>query len=531
MTAAVMMAAFTPARAQSIHGLAEVQYQTLERTGFRRETWTKTFQTDYARRLPGAVELAARLRFTEQTVAGQRDRLRLPEGSLRLAHRNAGIAAILRPTEARDARGLTLRQQNLSISGYAQKPGLPVLNGSWVRSHVDSSEQVRESATITRSVSSSYTRSGMSLHAGYGDRAIELEPVPRSRLVERHVNAGSLTQFQIGAAPVTLQYDFIQAWADPTGVRPLRSRAHTAGATGSMPISAKTAASLAYTYRRSGTVGQPATLAQDHNGTLAVSYSLAPATVLTTGAGVRSALFGGRTLTERFINAGVAAQAEARPGWRMGAATGRTYAWLPGSPSRATDNLGANTSMRLAEGLDARADVALGVTRNLETAGDSLAPRRETGLTFGAGLAATPLRSVFLDASARRSRTGVSGPFGGPITTAYAATARITPAPRLQLGGGWTLTRGFATRGATVRATVLWSPGASLQATGSYDRSRQRTLAPFLPLAGFQESYTGTVAVALGRAMNAAFRYSETNPGQPSHLRQVSVNLSRRFGR
>ena len=112
------------AAAQTLHGAAELQYQSVERvgSGFTRETWGKTFETDYSRPLPGAVEFASRFRFTEQTVAGQRDRLRVPEGSVRLAHRNFGFSTAYRPSESRDASGLTTRQQNLAVTANAQKP-------------------------------------------------------------------------------------------------------------------------------------------------------------------------------------------------------------------------------------------------------------------------------------------------------------------------------------------------------------------------------------------------------------------------
>ena len=152
--AAVMVAAALalagPAGAQSLRGVGELQYQSVDRIGpgGTRESWVKSFQTDYSRRLPGAIELAARFRFTEQTVVGRPDRLRVPETSVRLAHQNFGLTTAYRPSQTRDAQSLTRSQQNLSLTGYAQKPGLPTLTGTWIRTHVDSSVQSRESATV-----------------------------------------------------------------------------------------------------------------------------------------------------------------------------------------------------------------------------------------------------------------------------------------------------------------------------------------------------------------------------------------------
>ncbi len=535
--AAVAVATALPvagrAEAQVLHGLGEVQYQRVEgvRSGSLRETWIKSFETDYSRRLPGAVDLAARVRFTEQTVVGQPDRLRAPEGTLRLAHRYLGVSSAYRPSNVRDSGGRTTRQQNLTLTGYAQKPGLPSLSGSWVRTHLDSSAQAQGSATVTRSLSAVYTVPKLGLRAGYGDRILEPDGNLGSRLVDKHLNLGSVSQFQLGVAPVSLQYDFTQGWANPSGLRAQRSRAHTASGSGSFQWSPKTASSLIYTYRRAGVVGEPGTLTQDHNGSLTISHALIPAWSVSGGVGVRSAIFGGRTLTERFVTAGTAAQGQARPGWRVGAAAGRTLNWLPGARVRTTDSFSSNTLMRLARGLEVRGDFSASATERPEATVDSIPAGREVGLQFGAGVAATPLRTVFMDASAHRSRAGASPQRGSSTSTSYAASLRLAPSARLHLGGGWSLIRGFGSRGTTVQATAVWSPGSRVQATGSYSRARQEVSNAAVAVTSRQESFAGSLALALARNLNGSVRYSESYRGQPSQIRQVSVNLVRRFGR
>ena len=359
-----VLAVAGPAAAQSLRGVGELQYQSVERVGpgLTRESWIKSFQTDYSRPLPGAVELAARLRFTEQTVVGRPDRLRVPEGSVRFAHRYFGVSTAFSPSTIRNAQGFTRSQQNLTLTGYAQKPGLPTLAGGWIRTHVDSTERSKESATVTRSLSSTYTRPGLALHGGYGDRGLEREIGVGSRTVERHYNLGTVSQFQVRKAPVSLQYDFTESRANPSGVRSQRARGHTAGGTSGFQITPKAATSLAYTYHRSSVIGVAGTLVQEHNGTLSLSYLLLPAVSLGTTGGVRSAQFAGRTVTERFASTSVAAQGRARPGWDVSASAGRTYGWLPGSAVRVADQLAASTAMRLANGLDARATIGLGST-------------------------------------------------------------------------------------------------------------------------------------------------------------------------
>jgi hypothetical protein len=138
VTGAVLQPQTGLASSERLHGQAELEYQSVDRAGVLspRETWVKTFQTDYSNRLPGAVELVSRFRFSEQTVVGQPDRLRTPEASLRFAHRYFGFLSSYRPTDTRDSGGLTTRQQTLSLTGNAQLPGLPRLAGSWVRNHL-----------------------------------------------------------------------------------------------------------------------------------------------------------------------------------------------------------------------------------------------------------------------------------------------------------------------------------------------------------------------------------------------------------
>ncbi len=533
MAIAAAPAAIGRADAQTLRGMGELQYQSVERvgSGVIRETWIKTFETDYSRRLPGAVELSSRFRFTEQSIVNQRDRLRVPEGSLRLAHRNFGASTAYRPTETRDALGLTSRQQSLTLNGYAQKQGLPSLTGSWVRSHLDPNAQARGTATISRNLGAIYNVRSLGLRAGYGDRILDPDGSLSARLVEKHLNLGSVSQFRLGRAPVSFQYDFTQGWADPSGTRAQRSRAHTTGATSSYQFTSKTSSSLGYTYRRSGVVGVPGSLAEDHNGALSVSHTLTPAFSASSGAGVRSAAFGGRTLTERFVTAGVSAHGQARPGWSVGAAAGRTYNWLPGSSARTSDNFGSNTTMRLARGLNVRADFSLSASERATGSPNSIGPGREVGLQFGAGITAQPLRTIHIDANAHRSRAGAATLRGSPTSTAYSASLRLTPSARLQMGGGWSLTRGFGSRGSTAQTTLLWSPGARLQLSGSYNRARQNVTGPIAPVATLQESFSGSVATALRRDLNASFRYSESGRGQPTHVRQVGVTLVQRFGR
>ncbi|HEY3215292.1 MAG TPA: hypothetical protein VGK93_02240 [Candidatus Eisenbacteria bacterium] len=519
-----------PASAQKLYGAAEVNYNSVDRVGPAAplESWVKTFRVNYAERLRGDIDLSSQFQFSEQTIVGRPDRLRNPQGSLRLAHRYWGVSSAYQPSETRDARSLTTRQQSLSLTGYAQKPGLPNLAGSWIRNHVDPTQQSLESATITRGLSSVYTLPNLGLRAAYGDRFSELPVDPRPRMVENHLNLGATTQFQVGRAPVGLRYDFGQTRANPTSIREQRSRVHTAGANSSYPFSPRTSSTLSYTYRRTDNSSGGALL-EDHNGALSLGHTLSRAVQVSAGGGVRSVTFAGRDQTESFVAGSASAQGEARAGWRMAAAASRSYNWLPGISARPVDSFQSSTTMRLARGLDARGDLTLSAARAPDGADTTNAVRRRA-LQAGAGVTANPLRTVYLDAAIHRSRAGEFFLRGGVAATSYTANLRLTPSPRLSLSGAWGLNRGSGSTGTTAQASAQWVLGSSFQASGAYTRARQEMSGPGAS-PPVQESYSGSVAMALGWDLRAAVRYSESNPGQASEVRLLSASMSRNFGR
>ncbi len=528
---AVGLSIAAPASGQRLHGSAELSYQNVDRVGPAAplESWAKTFRINYANRLRGDIDFSSQFQFSEQTIVGRPDRLRNPQGSLRLAHRYWGLSSAYQPSETRDTRSLTTRQQSLSLTGYAQKPGLPSLSGSWIRSHLDPSHYSTGSTTITRSLSGIYTLSRLGLHAGYGDRFLETAIGPRPRITENHLNLGATSQFQVGKAPASLRYDFGQSRANPSGIRDQRSRVHTAGATSSLQLSPRTSSSFGYTYHRTES-GSGGALLEDHNGALSLAHVVSQAVQVSVGAGVRSVTFAGRDQTESFVAASASAQGEARPGWRLAAAASRSLNWLPGTKARPVDSFQSNTTMRLAPGLSARGDLSISVARSTAETPDTTNARKEMALQGGAGITATPLRTVYLDASIHRSRAGESFLSGGVSSTSYTTNLRLTPSPKLSLNGAWGLNEGFGSTGTTAQAGFQWILSSSFQASGIYSRSRQE-MSNLGAIPTKQESFSGSVAMALGWDLRASARYSDSNPGQASEVRLVSASMSRNFGR
>jgi hypothetical protein len=186
--------------------------------------------------------------------------------------------------------------------------------------------------------------------------------------------------------------------------------------------------------------------------------------------------------------------------------------------------------MRLARGLQVRGDLALSTGRRPVATADSVGPR-DVSLQTGAGLTANPLRTVYLDASAFRSRTGPSLLSGGTATNTYTSRLRLTPSARLQMSGSWSLSYGPGNRGTTLQTSSQLSLGSWLQASGTYSQSRQHVPAEAGLSPALQQSASGALVMALGRNRSGALRYSESNWGQPTHVRQLNVTVVQSFGR
>ena len=531
VTAALLAA--RPADAEVLRGAAEVQYQRTDRAGLTepQESWVKNFRLDYARRLPSAIELSSHFQFSEQSIARQPNRARTPQLSLQLAHPYFSLLGSWRPSEVRDSRSFTTRQQESSLSGYLQKPGLPRVAGTWVRRHVDASSLSPGSASVTRNVTGLYNLGNTSFRAGYGDQFREVRDARGSRAGENHYNLGTTTQLHLRRAGVILQYDFSQSRTNTSRSPSLTSRLHTAGANGSLQFSKRTSSNLAYSFRRTESVGTGRPALDEHDGALTLAHRLSQAVQLSGGGGVRTARIGGRTGTERYLVASASAEGEARPGWILRAAASHSTNWLPGEGARPVDSFRSSTSLRLRRGLDATGDLSISAARSAVVQPGATRSPKEQAMQTAAGIVANPLRTVFLDAAVNRYRTGGSLLKGGASTITYVTNLRLRPSTRLQLYGGWSLTDGFGSRSTTLQGNFQWSPNSSIQASGSYSRSRPQLRDPAAPVTAGQESFSGSLVMALARELRGTVRYSESNPGQATHARQLSAVLTLTFGR
>ena len=522
-----------PLAADTFHGSAEVQYQTVDRSArtANLDTWNKILQLDYASALPGTVALTSSFRFVEQTVARQSDRVRVPEASVRLAHRNFGLSTSLRPAETRDSRGFIFRRQDLSVNAYAQRDKLPSLSASWVRSRLEPSALAPASSTVSRSIGTQYALPHITFRAGYGDRFLEDASQPGPRISENHLGAGSSANFQLGRAPISLNYDVSRSNNYPNASRSQESRSQLAGLGTQFPLDAKTNTSLSYNYRNTELVGVPGSTNQEHNGALSVARALNPTFQMGAGAGVRNAVLGGgRSLTERFVDATFSGQGDARPGWRLNGAITSSVNWLPDEVPRPSQSIQTNTTMRLARGLDLRGDLAITSAKLVAVLPDTSSLGRQMAMQSGVGISAYPLRTVYIDANMTRSHSGQSLT-NGLTARSYSAGLRLTPTTALQINGRWGLSNAPGSRATTEQASLQWTAGGSFQLSGAYSRARQEVSFPTLALRSLQESFSGTMTIRLAQELNASAQYTESNRHQPNQLRQFSVNLVQRFGR
>lgn len=534
-TAVLVMAGPADAQ-QKIRGVAEVQYQRLSRLqpSDDVEWWLTTFQLDYSNRIRKTLELSSQVQFTEQRYVGRPDRQRAPLATIRLAHPLFGVFGTFRPLAITDSRGFKTDQQQLTLTGYFQKTGLPRLTGSWDRNHQDPSGRFPGSIAVRRNLAATYDLGRLNLHAGYNDQTRRDEVGGGARGRDDNYNLGSAFRFDARKSSGTVQYDFNQAERRFGGASNTLTRMHQASVNAGQQFSTRTAASLAYSYRRVGseTPGLPSQ--SEHDGMLNVIHHAARFLQLSGGGGVQSVNVGSQKETESYVNASVTADGEARPGWRLGSAVSHSWNWLPGDRPRPIDSFRSNTRMRLTKGLEAFGDLTVSRTNRAVAQPDTVTSTTQVIVQSGAGLRAVPLRTLTLDASMRRYRTGSTLRSDRQSTSSYDASLHWKRSEKLTVSGTWTRAGGFyqnAPDRTTLQGSVQWAPTRSVQASGSYTRSNLLVHDASTALTANREAYGGWLAIALNRDLRATIRYTAADPGLPTRTRQVNVTVTQSFWR
>lgn len=521
---------------QKIRGVAEVQYSKLSLLDPANdvEWWLTSLRLDYSARFRKVYEFSSQFQFTDQKYLGRPDRQRLPLGSLRLAHPLFGLFGSYRPIQVTDSRNITTGQQELNVTGYFQRAGLPRLSASWNRRNQDASGRSPGTVAVRRGLMANYELGRLNLHAGYGDLANEDRVAGGRRGSEQNLNAGSSLRLENRRANTVLQYDYNQSRRRVDGARDATSRVHSASANGGLEFSARTSANLSYSFRNVGTTQFSTSSQVEHDGTLNLVHRPFRAVQLSSGAGVRSVSIGDREETESFVMTSASAEGSARPGWKLGAGASQSWNWLPGERARPIQSLRSNTRMRLAKGLETFGEASLSRTVRPVASADAIAPATLVTFQTTAGLRAVPLRSVTLNANLRRYRTGTTLWGGGPASMTYSTSVDWKASEKLQLNGSWGHAGGFVRNApdrSTLQASVQWTPSRSFQASGTYTRANQQLRDPGTSLTAGREAYGAWIAVALTRDLHTTIRYTEADPGLPTRARQVSATLSQSFWR
>jgi hypothetical protein len=514
--------------AQSLRSDVQVQYLHVDGARFSEpyETWGKSIGVNWSKQTRG-LALSSRLRFFEQTVVSQKTRARSPEGDLGLSHRYFSLSTRYLPTESRDETGLISRQQVLSLNSRVQVPWLPGLSGSWVRSHTSPNDRAPVGrATISRSLSASQEVGRFSLRAGVGDRGFHLDGEPL-QTTSTYANFGAVTRFQLGSLPLLAGYDFAQSRGNLGAVQPLTSRTHLGRISGNFAASPRTNAGLDYSFQRNEVRSASSSQSNQHAATLSVAHALSSAISLSGNVGVRAATFGNQTRTENFLAASASAQGRVRPGWLVSSSASHAQTWLPGEQTRPSESVSAATTLGLSPRFSVRADMGVSTARIAVTASET---RRDFSAQSGAGVSATPLRTLFFEGQVRRSQNGGSFLRGGQISTTYSSQVRLAPTPQFMATVQNSVRQAETGRGTTLQTSLSWRVASTFQFAGSYNRARQQSGSPGQPQAR-QESYSANVNAALGWRLTSSFQYSESNPHQPSHVRQYGFSVGRPFGR
>jgi hypothetical protein len=540
VTVAVLMAAGPLAartgHAQSFRGVAEVQYANLSRAATPQdlESWQTTFQIDHSTRLRGQLLLSSQFRWNELTYQDRPDRTRTPQGSIRLSHPFYGMAVSYRPTTVTDALNYTQKQQELRVTSYFSKPGLPQLTGSWARRHVDATVDFPGGSSIRRDLSGTYARGVFDFRAAYGDQSRETARNGDRKNGDDRIGFGSTGHFRGVRWNATGHYDFNQTRKiDGSDVVRI-SRLHTAGANGSLRLSRRTTGSLNYSLQHNNIVRPQTASLTEHDGTVSVGHELSRVFRASAGGGVRSASIGGNRETESFALASLTASAQVRPGWTFGSGLNHSYNWLPSERPRPITSFQASTLMRLAPRLEVNGSLgATHATRPLAAA-DTVGARRQATLQAGAGIRATPRPPITIALTASRSRSAATIGWDGDASTSYTGRVDWKPYEALQLNGAWSRASGFRQgepHRTTVQASSEWNPTRFLQAAGTYTRFNQPIRDPNTSLSGNRQAFGGRLVLGLTRDLRATIQYSEADPDLPTQSEQVTVTVTQSFRR
>jgi hypothetical protein len=523
------------ADAQVLRGAAEVQYQNEKRVRLmgELESWLTTVRGDYSTRYRG-MDVLTNVQVTERHFTGLEVRSFSPQGSIRIANPIFGAFASYRPTKATDAENITSHRDEVLLTAYFQRPGLPQLSGLWSRAQLDPGTGVPSTQGISRNVTAKYELWRLGFHADYGDQIRDPQGSEVARSRQQNGSVGTGVHFEGRRGGADARYDYTVTKRQSGFNISESTEQHSAGASGALRLTRKLSSGLSYNFIQSqgGRAGSADATNQD--GSLMFMYAIARGLQASGGGGVRTAQVQSAQETESYTLVSVTADGTARPGWTVNGGGSHSVNWLPGEKGRSIDALRAATAMRLATGLFVHGEVTLSMSEAPSALAESLGTGTERTLQTNTGLRALPLRSLIVNAGVRRYRPESGVQHTQQSLNDYNAGFDWTPTAKFILHGMWSYTdnvyNAYPDQLMTRISTDL-VPMRNVKASGTYVRLHQQAHGPTLILTQDRESYSAWLAASLNRDLSTRFQYDETDPGRPGHVRQVSAIVTQRFGR
>lgn len=518
--------------AQALRGYTQVQFQRFDPVGTAsdRDLWLRTLQLDGTRRFGQMLDLTGQLYWNEVSTVGRPQRIRSPRGTLRLTHPWFGTWLSYRPVRTTDDLGLTTALNELQVSGYFTRPRFPAVNATWTRRTQDLHTGQPSPAVVARNVMVAQALGPAAVHAGYFDQTQDAITGSTAADARRNATAGGELRFGPRRASFLAQYEVNETKRLISGRLTERSLFHTAGLNGTSRLSRTVDAALAYNYRRTlNRTGISSTL-DDHDGSALLNARPRPSIRLSGGGGVRTVRTIEQNELQWYLLLLGSVEGRVRPDWTGRAGVARSYNWTAGDRPRPIDTYQANTTMRLARGLDLNANGQVSVTDVSGRAqADSIGRNARVVSQGGFQLTATPLRRI----------TGVvslQGYRSGPALWRYASTStssmfdlRWKPWNAIDLDGSLQRTRGLRRDDPTVtawRATAQWTPSPKLELDGTYLRSDQPRGEGGVNLPAGRETWSARALVGFSRDLRLQALWSIVDPGLATRATRIELGAT-----
>lgn len=518
-------------RAQDLKGFGEIQFQEIEGSGVKRQSWVSVLQVDHATRWRERVDIRSQLEFRRYAVIDGLERNTVPRGSLQIAHSNFGVNGYYRPSRTTDVFGLNTRQQEAVVSGYLSRPGLPRADFNWTRRHRNAGSTTRsETTATTRNAHVAQTVGPLNLQGGYGDIVEEPREARFRRTTQRTYDAAASLQIvssRRGSA--STRYGFAQTRGNLASGARIRTTTHETATAGSLFLSRRSDVTLNYNYRRSTFEGQVRDHLDDHDGTLLLNVRPTTGLRVSAGGGVRTSrtaesedVLGSLLLT-------LSADGRVRPGWTGVASASRSISWFPDG-RRFTVNTGRGGAvLQLNRGLQFNADLTVSST------GDTASTDSRAVLQASGGLNAQPLPGLRFSLSNRVYRVGPDLGRARAHSVGTSFDLRWQPVRGLEWTGSVAETSPLSRGSGRIRTRQMnlrVAPGAKFQIDANWSRSDQaRGDFGTAELVG-REVISSRAVLALARLTRLTAGYNLADPGRrATRVRQFDIILTQNLGR